>query len=49
MNYKEKALEFFSKDIFATEATGIVIDEVEEKTGKSRQEWRLLEYQTGPI
>ncbi len=34
MNHKEKALEFFSKDIFATEATGIIIDEVEEGYAK---------------
>lgn len=34
MNYKEQAIKFFSKDIFATEATGIIIDEVNEGYAK---------------
>lgn len=34
MDYKETAVSFFKDDIFATEATGIVIDEVREGYAK---------------
>lgn len=40
MNYKEESEKFFKKDLFATEATGIIIDEV--KKGYARCHFDIL-------